>query len=345
MSKEKNIVVGFDVGGAHLKVVRAEGGRVVATRTYATPLWQGLDTLEKALAACSDVCAGAGSAALTMTGELADVFSSREEGVRGLLDIIERETPVREKRIYAGRSGLVDIGQAWALAADIASANWHATASLVGKLTGDALFVDMGSTTTDLIPVQAGIVSGRGYSDAERLQAGELVYTGFTRTFLMSVTEKAPVAGCFMPLMNEYFASMADVHRILGVLDEADDRHATADGKEKTVEASIRRLARMVGHDVADLPDTEWRAIAAWFSEEQLRSVYDAAILHEAALPSGAPVVAAGTGRWQIRRLAARLERPYVDLADLIPAEKSVRGEACNAAAATAVALLSDDPV
>ncbi|MGE3362134.1 MAG: hydantoinase/oxoprolinase family protein [Rhizobiaceae bacterium] len=342
MSKEKNIVVGFDVGGAHLKVVRAEGGRIVAAQTYATPLWQGLSTLEKAFAESVDICAGAASAALTMTGELADVFSSRQDGVHGLLDIIERETPVKKKRIYAVRSGLVEVAQARNLANDVASANWHATASLVGRLAGDALFVDMGSTTTDLIPVRDGAVSGRGYSDAERLQAGELVYTGFTRTFLMAVTDKAPVAGRFTPLMNEYFASTADVHRILGVLEEADDKHATADGKEKTVAASTLRLARTIGYDAAGLPDAEWRTVAVWFSEEQLRSIHDAATLHEAALPGGAPVVAAGTGRWQIRRLAARLERPYVDLADLIPADKSVRNEASNAAAATAVALLND---
>ena len=85
MSKEKNIVVGFDVGGAHLKVVRAENGRIVAAQTFATPLWQGLDTLEKAFGASADLCAGASSAALTMTGELADLFSDRCAGGEALL--------------------------------------------------------------------------------------------------------------------------------------------------------------------------------------------------------------------------------------------------------------------
>jgi probable H4MPT-linked C1 transfer pathway protein len=341
VSKEKNIIVGFDVGGAHLKAVRAEDGRVVAARTFATPLWQGLDTLERAFADSADLCAGERFAALTMTGELADVFSSRDEGVRGLLEIIEHYAPVEEKQIYAGRAGFAGVEQARAMAGDVASANWHATASLVGRLNGYALFVDMGSTTTDLIPVVGGIVSAQGYSDAERLLTGELVYTGFTRTFVMSVTARAPVDGRFTPLMNEYFASMADVHRILGVLDECDDRHATADGKEKTVNASIARLARMVGRDAAELPERAWRNVAAWFSEEQLRAVQDAAFRHNASLPADTAIVAAGTGRWQIRRLAARMERPYVDLADLIPADNSVRGEASNAAAATAVALLA----
>ena len=83
--------------------------------------------------------------------------------------------------------------------------------------------------------------------------SGELVYTGFTRTFLFGVASSAPVRGRLTPLMNEYFASIADVHRILGVLDEKDDKHPSADGKEKTVAGSIARLARMVGRDAADL--------------------------------------------------------------------------------------------
>jgi len=341
VSKEKNVVVGFDVGGAHLKAVRAEGGRIVAARTLATPLWQGLDSLANAFAACNDICAGADRAVLTMTGELADVFATRDDGVRGLLEMIRQHAPVDEKRIYAGRAGIVAIERAYEIAGDVASVNWHATASLVGQLCGDALFVDMGSTTTDLIQVSQGKVSAQGYSDAERLVAGELVYTGFTRTFLMAVTDKAPLVGRFTPLMNEYFASMADVHRILGVLDEADDQHAAADGKEKSIAASISRLARMVGHDAAELTGADWRNVAAWFSEAQLRAVHDAAFRHVAALPGNAPVVAAGTGRWQLRRLAARLERPYIDLADIIQADTGVRGEASKAAAAVAVAILS----
>jgi hypothetical protein len=54
-------------------------------------------------------------------------------------------------------------------------------------------------------------------------------------------------------------------------------------------------------------------------------------------------VVGAGSGRWQVRRLAARLERGFVDFADLIPTERAVRGEASSAAPAAAVALLAGD--
>ena len=141
--------------------------------------------------------------------------------------------------------------------------------------------------------------------------------------------------------MNEYFASIADVHRILGVLDEKDDKHPSADGKEKTVAGSIARLARMVGRDAADLTPGEWHDIARWFSEQQLRKIHDAAFRVAGTLASDAPIVGAGVGRWQIKRLAERMERRFVDFADIIPADDAVRTEASIAAPAAAVALLA----
>ena len=79
---------------------------------------------------------------------------------------------------------------------------------------------------------------------------GELVYTGLVRSFVMAIAERAPFAGRWSPLINENFATMADVHRILGTLPEGADQMATADGRAKTVAASRARLARMVGRDV-----------------------------------------------------------------------------------------------
>lgn len=340
MSKAQKSIAGFDVGGAHLKFARVDGGRVTHAQTFATPLWLGLDRLAAAFEAAAPLCRDCTLAGVTMTGELTDAFPDRRSGVEALLRMIGEGVAIADTRIYAGRAGFVPLGEAAAHAADIASANWHATASLVGRQAGQALFVDMGSTTTDIIATRDTAIANIGYTDAERLATGELVYTGFTRTFLFGIASTAIVRGKVTPLMNEYFASMADVHRIMGVLDEADDQQNTADGKEKTVPASTARLARMVGRDADELSARDWRSVAEWFSEQQLRSIHEAAFRVASALDDNAPVVAAGIGRWQIRRLADRLGRPFVDLADIIPAARAVRNEASNGAAATAVALL-----
>ena len=122
-------------------------------------------------------------------------------------------------------------------------------------------------------------MAARGYSDAERLSCGELVYTGLTRSFVMALCPQAPFGGVWTPLACEYFASAADVYRVLGELPEEADQLPTADGREKTVEASCARLARMVGRDAADADAAAWRGLAAWFAEQQLRRIADAAML------------------------------------------------------------------
>jgi len=341
VANASRVVAGFDIGGAHLKVARVEGGRVVAAKTVGMPLWLGLETLDEALRQCMQLFEDVPLCAFTMTGELSEAYPTRAEGVAGLLNEIARRFSNTENLVYATRSGLVSIDRAAGIPMEVASANWHATASLVARLKTDALFVDMGSTTTDIIRVSDGKVKASGFTDAERLQSGELVYTGFVRTFPIAIASEAPVRGRFTPLMNEYFASMSDIYRILGVLREEDDQHRTADNGEKTVAASIARMARLVGHDAGDLSDDEWQHIARWFAEQQLRAIHDAAFLVSGELSQNAPLVGAGIGRWQLRRLAHRLARPYLDLADIMPANEGCGLSASDAAPAAAIALLA----
>jgi probable H4MPT-linked C1 transfer pathway protein len=276
-----------------------------------------------------------------MTGELSDIFPTRAEGVARLCGILG-STLRGAIQVYGGRDGWLDLDTAAGRAEAVGSANWHASASLLARLRGECLFADMGSTTTDLIPIATGAVAARGYTDAERIAAGELVYTGASRTFLMAVAQRAPFRGSWTPLMNEYFASTADVHRILGDLPEDADRHAAADGREKSVAASAARLARMIGRDAADGTDAEWRALAGFFAEAQMRSVHDAAlqVLSAVPLPEDAPVVGAGSGAFVMGRLAARLGRPYQAWESVVPASHGVGRMAAVCAPAVAVGLL-----
>ena len=315
-------------------------GRVEAAAQAATPLWLGLDHLEGAFETLKSRLGEAPKHAITMTGELCDAFDSRREGVAGLAAIAARHLPAGAASLYAGRAGFCPLDAAAAHAQDIASANWHASAAWVGFRLGDALLVDIGSTTADLVPVVGGKVAAVGYTDAERLVAGELVYTGMARSFAMALADRAPFRGVWTPLMNEYFATSADVHRILGDLPEGADKMATADGREKTVEASRARLARMIGREPDEAAPQEWEALAAWFAEAQLRAIADAAFLRlsRGDLAADAPVVAAGVGETMAKELARRLGRPCVAFADLIGAEV----EASHCAPAAAVALLAE---
>jgi len=335
-----SVVIGWDIGGAHLKAARVRRGRVEAVAQAPTPLWLGLDSLNAAFDALRAQLGRADSHVITMTGELCDVFRSRREGVAGLAAIAADRLAPAVPSLYAGRAGFVELGEAAPHAADIASANWHASAALVALKLRDALFIDIGSTTTDIIPIVAGRIAAVGYSDAERLAAGELIYTGMTRSFVMALAERAPFRGAWTPLMNEYFASSGDVHRILGDLPDDADKMATADGRDKTVEASRARLARMIGREADEGAASEWDGLAAWFKEAQIRQIADAALLRLSRndVAAAAPVVAAGVGEALAAEVARRLRRAYVGFSSLIAA----CSEASHCAPAVAVALLGE---
>jgi probable H4MPT-linked C1 transfer pathway protein len=334
-------VIGWDIGGAHVKAAWIEGNRVVDVRQQPCPLWLGAERLPPVL---DELCSAFGAAHLhvaTMTGELADIFPDRRAGVLAIKDALM--AVLSPLRLYAGRQGIVDPTTAAAHVDDIASANWHASAALAARQS-DGLFVDIGSTTTDIIPLFDGSVHARGYTDAERMACGELVYTGLTRSFVMALAQRAPFAGAWTSLAAEYFASAADVYRVLGMLDEAADQMDTADRRPKTAMASRARLARMIGHDAGDATEADWLGLAMWFAEMQLRQIHDGAllVLSGARLPQDAPVIAAGVGASIVHRLADRLGRRCVPFGRLLGADATVSWlNAC--APAVAVALLAAD--
>ncbi|MBV9113485.1 MAG: H4MPT-linked C1 transfer pathway protein [Hyphomicrobiales bacterium] len=338
-------VIGWDIGGAHLKGVRIENGVVTRAIQLPSPLWQGLDSLNVAFSKANRVLGTAPRHAATMTGELADIFASRADGVEELARVAAANLDADKLMIYAGPSGFVRVDRVSEHAGEIASANWHASARWVAQKLGGGLFVDMGSTTTDLVALANGKVGAYGYTDAERLETGELVYTGMVRSFLMSIAARVAFRGRSMPLMNEYFANMADVYRILGELPSGADQQATADGREKTIEASRARLARMLGLDAQDAPKEVWADVALAFREAQLRTLHDAAmlVLSRHLLSREAPVIGAGIGVKIARALAARLQRPFIPLSRiLVTASPSLRRLACDCAPAAAVALLAE---
>jgi probable H4MPT-linked C1 transfer pathway protein len=341
---EMSTIIGWDIGGAHLKGVRVKNGFITRAVQLPCPLWQGVDKLEATFSKARRSIGSASRHCATMTGELADIFPSRAEGVETLARIAARCLDASNIEIYAGPAGFVPIDDVSDHVNDIASANWHASARWAAGSLRNGLFVDMGSTTTDLVALANGETASSGYTDAERLETGELVYTGMVRSFLMSVAPRVPFRGRTMPLMNEYFANMADVYRILGDLPAGADQQATADGREKTVAASEARLARMLGLDAHDASKDAWIEVARFFREAQLRSLHDAAmlVLSRRPLPFDAPVIGAGIGAKIARALAARLRRPYVPFSRcLVAASPNIRKMACDCAPAAAVALLA----
>jgi probable H4MPT-linked C1 transfer pathway protein len=339
------VTAGLDVGGAHLKVARVEDGRAVDVRQFVCPLWQGLDKLDAALAEAAPLLARASRVAVTMTGELSDLFPDRRTGVETLVARLAKELG-DGTRFWMGSRGFGSADEAVRHHGDVGSTNFLATATLIGRRLADALLIDFGSTTVDIVPVVGGAPQPRGLTDAERQATGELVYTGFTRTAVMGVATRAPFRGQWVGLAREYLATMADVRRILGEDLDGLDLHATADGKGKTLPESIARLARMLGRDAADGTEADWRLVAGWLREEQLRSVVDGAfqVLSASVLPGDALVVVAGIGASEACTVGFRLVgRRAVAFGDLVVGtSQDCSLAATYSAPAVAVALLLD---
>jgi probable H4MPT-linked C1 transfer pathway protein len=326
------LCVGWDVGGAHLKGCLVDDGGVRDVAQWPCALWEGLDRLDAAFALARERWPGAwhpdARHAATMTGEMVDLFEHREAGVARLAaHLAEALGPAL--RLYAGTWGFVAPRDAVAAWPSIASANWRATAAAIASRVPDALLVDIGSTTTDLIAVRRGEVVARGGDDAGRLATGELLYQGVVRTPLCALAPRVPFGGVPVNVMNEWFATTADVYRLTGELDPAHDQARTADGSDKGVDATCRRLARMIGRDGRDRSVAEWLALAhAWRRVQADAVEVEALRVREAAeLPADAPVVAAGCGAFLALAVARRLRVPARRFSEVMGVRRAPRDE------------------
>jgi len=314
---EHHHVIGWDIGGAHVKACLLRDGRVVEVVQWACPLWQGVEHLERVLHLAHTRWPQLGRAvhAVTMTGEMTDLFEHREDGVRRIAAILAHAlapTAPDRVRFFAGEARwcrAADVGAHWA---QIASANWRATASHAAQCLDEGVLIDIGSTTTDLIAFRGGRVLGVSQSDAERLASGELVYHGVVRTPLCALGPRIAWQGHELNVMNEFFATAADVYRLTGELDPAHDLHPSADNAPKDLPATRRRLARMIGLDARDAAPDDWLAFAhTWRAKQvdelasQLRRVIAVHGLSKAAVALGA-----GCGDFLVTDLLARAGAP-----------------------------------
>lgn len=340
---EAQTIIGWDIGGANLKLARIDGGRVEQVVQIPCPLRQDVSKFDAALEEALPFCLPHAAHAVTMTGELSDVFADRAEGVAYLVAMMRNATDGKAW-FYALPSGFLDCIRAVERSAGVASANWHASAALIAQILPDALLIDAGTTTTDLIPLKQGTIAARGFGDGDRLAENELVYTGVARTPVMAVARTAPFNGRMQRVAAERFATMADVWRLVGELPDDADPYPTPDLAGKSVKASAARLARMLGRDANEAGLLAFVDLARHFADCQVAEIEAAArmLLAREAIAPDAPLVGAGCGRFIARELAARMARPYFDFAELIDCAPDVRDMAATCAPAVAVGLLAE---
>lgn len=312
-------VIGWDVGGAHLKACWLRHGRLRDVAQWACPLWQGLAPLEAALAQAQarwPQAMASATHAVTMSGEMVDLFADRADGVRVISQTLAKHLS-GTVWLYAGPQRWVTPAQAVAHWPVIASANWLACAQHAASRLGRGLLIDIGSTTTDVIAFDQGRVLSDSVSDRDRLASGELVYQGVVRTPLCALAPRIVFQGQTLNVMNEWFATTADVYRLTGELDPTHDQQPTADGADKSLPATRARLARLVGCDAQAGTEADWLAFArAWRSaqcDEIASQVQRVLARHGWRSADAGQVVAAGCGAFLVPTVLGQPDRPVHD--------------------------------
>ena len=340
-------VLGWDIGGVNTKAARLErsrdaaGGLIVPARSASLPY----EIQRDPAALPSVLLALAGELgredgwphAITMTAELSQAFRTKREGVTCVLGALARAFPDDPRHVYTVDGRFVTPGVAEADPLAVGASNWTATATFVGRFVPDAILIDIGTTSTDIIPLEDGRVVARGRTDPARLLSRELVYTGAVRTPAEALVREVPLWDGTAAVSAEGFATVGDAHVWLGRLAPSDYSAPTADGRPATRELAGERLARVVCGDREMLDARAIDAIALAIVEAQIELVADAVRRVRASSPAARTAVVTGLGDFIAAEAARRAGLEVIELRERL-------GAAARTAPAAAVAwLLADE--
>jgi probable H4MPT-linked C1 transfer pathway protein len=308
-------VLSLDIGGANLKAAHSSGH----ARCYPYELWKDPAGLADALRRLLQEMPRYDRLAVTMTGELCDCFASKRDGVNAILDAVSAVAGATPVHVWQTDGSFVDITTAKARPLQTAAANWLALATFAGRYasSGYALLIDIGSTTTDIVPLHDGKPIPQGRTDPERLRNQELVYTGVRRTPLCALLGPSHAA--------EWFATTLDVYLLLDKFPEDDRDRNTADGRPATRAAAHARLARMLCTDLETSTQEERYALAHEVHHRQVKLLREAiGRVVEGIAAQIETVVLSGSGEFLGRAaLEGWAPTPMVSLAEKLGPEVS----------------------
>jgi len=257
--------IALDIGGVYIKsalVVEKNGGieiqRTVRNpynfRIHAADLKDSLTTeLVSHLSGDSNVDA----IIVTITAETVGIFSTIGDGIKTITSICEQAFPQIRIGYISVNGEFCDVKAVMKNPMKFASANWVATATLAAQTINNGLFIDIGSTTTDIIPIKNGQVVPRETTDLGRLKSGELIYSGIQRTYIAHIVDSLPYNDTDIPLAAEIRCFTAHVYVVLKILGEFKMLHPiTGRNMKITRDYALDMIARSVCGDRNMLNDS-----------------------------------------------------------------------------------------
>ncbi|MCR5027366.1 MAG: H4MPT-linked C1 transfer pathway protein [Methanobrevibacter sp.] len=273
-------IAGFDIGGANtdLAIIEFENGEIknIEVDFAYLPMWSNNDDLSHVLRELiENICplSEIDAVGISMTAELVDAYDTKKDGV---LDVVKKcEETFACPIAYVGIDGMLSLEEIQKTPLKAAAANWVATAQIATLISDNCIFIDTGSTTTDIIPIKDGKECAIGKSDFDRSATGELVYTGTLRTNLASFLDKVELNGKNYRVASELFAQTADVYMVLDLITEDDYVCDTFDGESKSKIDCAKRIARVVCADLEMLSKEDILKMAEYIHEKQIAQIAD----------------------------------------------------------------------
>jgi len=342
-------VLGLDIGGVNTKVaaVRLKNKtdfEILEVKSSYLPFWLEKERLVEVLLKIKEVTKDLtiDTVGVTMTAELSDCFRSKREGVTWIAQTVER--------IFSGTyfldlsGGIQRIKEVLKAPESFAASNWLATTLFIGNQFPTCLLIDTGSTTTDIVPIHAGIPNPIGKTDLERLCSGELVYTGALRTNVACIVSEIPIRRKTATVASELFSTSGDVHLILGNIEPSEFICETADGRPATVQLAMERLARVVCADMETLSPEDIKRIAVFVYKKQLKQIEKGISQVSSRLDMRCPVVVTGLGSTFLGAPAAKNHGfdHIIDLSDIMGVDASKASSAVATAAIVGWQIMND---
>ncbi len=284
------MILGIDIGGANTKIA-SEDGKIV--ELHYIPLWKNTKLPETLLDIAGRLKPE--KAGIVITGELADCFSDKETGLSYIIDAVNNAFP---DAYFLDSNGIFTKEKK----RSIAAANWMASALLVGREYEDCIFVDIGSTTADIIPI-ANRIPQAARTDFERLKNNELVYSGVLRTNIAALLKSVNINGAVCGVSSELFAITADAYVVLGLISPDKYTCDTPDGAGKAIVDARRRLARVVCADLTEIGESDIFSISNQIMEKQIHDIKQALFI-VSKRQGVIKVVACGLGEFLAKKAA-----------------------------------------
>jgi probable H4MPT-linked C1 transfer pathway protein len=345
-------VIGLDIGGANTKVafIKTKNGVIDKIKTVVEyfPIWKSPNKLPELISRLSKEASGSAvldCVAVTMTAELSDAYGTKRDGVNHVIDSVTTAFPGKRVFVLDVNEQLMSVEEVKHDPLKVAAANWVATGWMISQIISNCIIIDVGSTTTSIIPIVKGEIAAGGKTDLEKLVNGELVYTGSLRTNIATIVDSIPIRGAVTKVSSELFAQSGDTHLILGNITEREYTCETADGKGKSRDEAMARLARVVCGDIEILTELEIVQLARYVFNKQIEQVADGLALVYSRIQrlakSKVAAVVTGLGKEFLAEKAAQ----RIGIDQIISFDDLVKRKVSLASPAVGVALMAASKV